>query len=423
MNRADLVAAYGSPLYVYDLAQLDRAAADLTKSLPQPSTTLYSLKANPHPGIVRQLRATGCEVEVSSVGELRSALTAGATGADVLYTGPGKTYAELEQAISAGIIRFSVESFGDMDRIGLAAERLGTDVAVILRVNAANALSGGGLRMTGKASQFGIDAHDLVTNWSLDRVSPRVEVIGLHFFPITNSQDEKRLIEEFGNSVEVAASLARLCGIKLKLLDIGGGFAAPYATDGARTSYPALGQAVEKHLDTFIPRWRQDCQVAFESGRRLVAECGTLLTTVVDVKVSRDQTFVVLDGGINVLGGMSGLGRLLPMNARPTDRALGVDMAGPPTRVTLVGPTCTPTDVLGRGVRLATVQAGDVLAIPNVGAYGLSASLMGFLSRPLPAEVLVQHGEVVEHSRIELQRRPLLDREPRQHHVPAPGAA
>lgn len=121
---------------------------------------------------------------------------------------------------------------------------------------------------------------------------------------------------------------------------------------------------------------------------RTVTFCGAgfLLTTVVDVKHSRDRTYLILDAGINVLGGMSGLGRVLPMRVRLID---DTDGAVSPTPVDLAGPTCTPLDLLARAVPMAAVRPGAVLAIPNVGAYGLSASLIGFLSRPLPAEVCV----------------------------------
>ncbi|EEP71448.1 orn/DAP/Arg decarboxylase 2 [Micromonospora sp. ATCC 39149] len=399
--REALVTAYGSPLYVYDLDRIDQAHADLRAALPTPSTLLYSMKANPHPVIARRLRLAGCRLEVSSAGELAAALLAGAGGGDLLYTGPAKTPAELEEAVAAGVRAFSVESFSELQRLGRAAAGQDADLTALLRVNGPGAAGGSGLRMTGTASQFGIDAGTLATEWSPDRVPDRVRVTGLHLFPITNARGEDQLLDELRAAVDTAAELARVCRLDPAVVDLGGGFSAPYAAPGSRPVYQRLRAEAETRLDAAFPGWRAGRpEVMFESGRYLVAECGTLLTTVVDVKHTRGRTYAVLDAGINVLGGMTGLGRLLPMRALPVGSA---ETASDVTRVDLAGPSCTPLDVLGRDVPLPEARSGTVLAIPNVGAYGLSASLVGFLSRPMPAEVLLSGGRVVASSRPELR--------------------
>jgi diaminopimelate decarboxylase len=158
-------------------------------------------------------------------------------------------------------------------------------------------------------------------------------------------------------------------------------------------------------LDDRLPGWRdgQPC-VAVESGRYLAGTCGSLFTTVLDVKSSGATTYVVLDAGVNALGGMSGLGRILVPDARPAGTAPAAGHPGSDRRVSLVGPLCTPLDVLSRSATTGVPEVGDVLEIPNVGAYGLTASLMAFLSKPIPAEVVLEEdGSVVGARRIELR--------------------
>ncbi|MFC3575134.1 phosphopantetheine-binding protein [Streptomyces yaanensis] len=407
-----LLAAYGSPLYVYDLARVRQAYADLAGSLPEGARVYYSLKANPHPGLVAELVRAGAHAEITSRGELASALEAGCAAGELLYSGPGKTAGELDEAVARGVRAFSAESFGDLERIGAAAVAHGATADCVLRVNAAGAPGDAGLRMTGSASQFGSDPEILLAAPERLRV-PGARVVGLHFFPLTNARDEEGLVAEIVQSIRTAAELRDRLGLALRLVDLGGGFAAPYAVPGERPRYPGLRAAVTEALDTSLPGWRSGTPViAFESGRHLVGDCGTLLTTVTDVKDSKGTRFAVLDAGVNHLGGLSGLGRLLPMKARP----LGGDggngdnggndgsAAGEPERVTLAGPLCTPADLLGRAVELPGLGPGSVLAFPNVGAYGLTASLLGFLGHRAPAEVLIDGAEVVSASRLALHR-------------------
>ncbi|MEU5400971.1 phosphopantetheine-binding protein [Streptomyces sp. NPDC005963] len=407
-----LVERYGSPLYVYDLARVRSALEDLRAALPQPSRIYYSLKANPHPGLVAELRRGGARAEVTSRGELAAALEAGHPAAELMYSGPGKVPAELDEAIAAGMRTFSTESFGDLERVGAAAAAQGVVADCVLRINAAGAPGQGGLRMTGGPSQFGFDL-DGLTRDKARLLAEGTRIVGMHFFPLTNARDEEGLHAELANSVRTAARLRDELGIPLQLLDLGGGFAAPYATPGERPVYGGLRSSLTAVLDEHLPGWRNgDPVIAFESGRYLVGDSGRLVTTVVDVKHSKGSDYAVLDSGINHLGGLSGLGRLLPLSAQPLSPAPEDGSDEGPATVTLAGPLCTPADVLARAAKLPGVQPGDRLVFPHVGAYGLSASLLGFLGHPAPAEVLVDGGKAVSVTRLVLQRHtvsPLVD--------------
>jgi diaminopimelate decarboxylase len=409
-RNTELAARFGTPLYAYDLDRVTAAYHDLRNSLPPGLIIYYSLKANPHPDIARALLEAeggpGCRVEVSSVGELTTALEAGYAPENCLYTGPGKTDRELITAISGGVRMFSVESLSDLERAGGIAFRMGAEIDCLLRINSVSATAAASIRMMGKPSQFGIDSEVLAAQLPRLRAVPGTRLVGAHFFSQSNARDESGLLSELKQSVIRAARLHAELGLPMRILDIGGGFAAPYAVPGDRPAYGRMRVELADTLDAHFPHWRTgDPQVICESGRYLVGDCGELVSTVINTKDSRGHRFVILDAGINTLGGMAGLGRLMPLAVK-LDGPAPPDEGRPDERrtVTLVGPLCTPGDVLGRNVPLPRLEAGDIVTVPNVGAYGVTASLLLFLSRPAPCEVVVRGGEVLGVSELRVHR-------------------
>jgi len=403
VNAVEIGERYGTPAYVYDLEEVRRAHADLRRGLPDEAVLYYSLKANPHPLVVAELLALGCRAEVSSPGEIRTALAAGADPADLLLTGPGKTEGLVALALHLGLTRFSVESPRDLAQVeALAADR---DLAVdtLLRVNADEPVPGAGLAMTGVSSQFGADA-----SWILREPGRFRGVSGLHLYMGTNLVGEDVLAARFEVGLSLAERLGDVLGDVWEV-DLGGGFGAPFGRTGGRPQLPGLARRVAALLDERLPGWRRAApQVAFESGRYLVAASGTLVGRVVDVKESKGEVFVVLDTGINHLGGMAGLRRIpriLPDVAPSEGDA-------EPCESVLTGPLCTPLDVFGRGSELPSLEPGELVTIPNVGAYGLTASLVAFLGFDPPVEVCLDGEEVVSASRLALGRAPVGAREP-----------
>lgn len=397
-----LVRFYGSPLYVYQLIDVARAHARLRTSLPDATVIYFSLKANPHPDLVEALARHGCRAEISSPGELATALDVGVAPRDCLYTGPGKTAQEIADALCAGVRRFSVESLGELDRLETAARELGTEVDCLLRINTHHT-AGAGVRMGGKPSPFGIDVNVLAAEATRWQRPGAARVVGLHHFPVSNTTDPQALLAAFGAGAAAARQLFHNAGIPLTQVDLGGGFAAPYAAPGDPPDYgPDLHAGFARLLDEHLPGWQSGSpEVAVESGRALVGAAGTLVCSVIDVKQSGDRTFVVLDTGINHVGGLSGIGRLLPASVRPE-----VHGAHDRPRVTvdLVGPLCTPADVLARGIELPLPRPGDLLCIPNTGAYGLTAAVVAFLGRTPPVEVVLEGEEVRSVSAMQLRR-------------------
>ncbi|MFC4015608.1 type III PLP-dependent enzyme [Nonomuraea purpurea] len=393
----ELARRFGSPLYVYRLDDVEAAVSCLRDELPDGSLLYYSLKANPHPDLVAHLRARGCHAEISSPGELAAARLAGFDGRGCLYTGPAKTSQEITAALDAGVELFSVESATDFARVAQAASDSGVTARCLLRL-ATSPTGPAGLRLAGAPSQFGMEAAGLLAEPGRFADTDGARVVGLHFFPASNVPDEDGLMSAFTAAIALAASL-RESGLRLDQVNLGGGFSAPYARPGERPRHPGLRRRLSAELDARLPGWRTGRPViAFESGRHLVGGCGRLICTVADVKTRGEHTFVLLDSGVNHLGGLSGIGRMLPGAVPLADGGTSGGL------VTFAGPLCTTADVLSRRAPAGPLSPGDFVVFPNVGAYGLTASLVAFLGRAAPAELVLRGTEIVSVSHLTISR-------------------
>lgn len=383
-----LVGEWGTPLYVYDLDELAASVRTLQASLPSPHTLLYSVKANPSRLVLEMLSSLGVGAEVSSAGELRRALASGFCADAILLTGPGKSERTLEAAAEAGCRWISVESIAEWEAAVRCLSRHGSDARVLARVNLPQKGRGARLRMNTGSSKFGID---------IDTFGPRRtgtarrHLDGVHFFDGSNVADGGLLADLFDSGISAAAELQRSLGA-IGVVDLGGGFPAPFAVD---EPVPPLtfGEEIATSLDRHLSGWRNgEPEILFESGRRIVASCGSLVCRVTDIKRSGGQTFVLVDSGIHHLGGLRGAGRLLPARIDMMRRQPG---SGERAEAVVAGPLCTPLDSWGRVRDLEGVASGETLVVPNVGAYGLTASMVGFLSHDLPIELGLRGGKVV----------------------------
>ncbi|TKJ93370.1 decarboxylase [Paenibacillus sp. CFBP13512] len=404
MNLKELRKKYGSPLYIYDLGILRQSYRRLKQSLPESSILFYSLKANPHPLVVKQLIDLGCRAEVSSLGELNSVLEAGGDIEGVLYTGPGKNSTELKTAIEIGVRWFSIESLNELRTLQSLLTSDSPTIQVIIRINPKEGLTDAGLFMTGTSSQFGMDEEIILRELNELQQTNQVQIVGFHIFNGTNTLDIGVLSKSFLSSIQVIAKLSKKLGIPLKFIDLGGGFGHPYAINGSAPDFKELKTILETALDEHIANWRNgEPEVAFESGRYLTAASGALVSTVIDMKESKGNHFIILDSGINHLGGMAGLGRIprvkydiLPVVEKTNVNAMSVQ---------IVGPLCTPLDFFNKKGSVPSLELEDQVYIPNVGAYGITASLIGFLSRDMPIELIIDKGEVMHASQLFLNRK------------------
>lgn len=400
MDNNGLAKKYGTPAYVYNLDLVGNAYNSLVNCLPAGSRLYYSIKANPHPLIVKRLAELGCLIEISSTGECETALLAGVLPGNCLYTGPGKGQSEIHKAITHGINHFSIESWHDFEKISNSAKYFSATVYGIIRINPSHYIGGYGLVMTGKATQFGIDEDDLNMLPMVIKKYPNVEIVGTHIYAGSNISSVDLLINTFQHAIKISAKLLDQLKLDIKLIDIGGGFAHPFGTNEIRADYTEIKDKLKTCIQESFPKKKP--VIAFESGRFLVAGAGKLLISVVDIKVSKGEAFAIVDGGINHLGGMTGLGRLSRIRI---DFEQKKSISSILQRYSIVGPLCSPLDYFVKGVELEPISIGDILTIPNVGAYGLTASLLAFLSRDPPLEIITEKGIVTHVSRLSLTRR------------------
>ena len=222
-----LIDRYGTPAYVYELAEIRSAYEELRSSLPDKSALYYSLKANPHPEIARELCRLGCQAEVSSSGEMRTALSVGYQANECLYTGPGKTSEEIKAALKRNVKQFSVESPTDLRRVDDAAKALGTRTTVLVRVNADEPVKGPSLTMTGVASQFGTDAGSIIRRPELFMGTERATITGFHFFMGSQISEWQGLLTTFNAGIRLVRDLSEALHIDPEVVTLGGGLGTP----------------------------------------------------------------------------------------------------------------------------------------------------------------------------------------------------
>ncbi len=368
--------AEGTPLYVYSRGCVERRYAALDRALgSHPHRLHYALKANSTLGLVRIIRALGGGVDANSGGEIAVALRAGITPGDIVFTGVGKTVAELDEALAVGVGSINAESLGELSRIDRLARARGVMARIALRVNPdVDADSHPGISTGRRSHKFGVplDHARAVCREAGSRDGLRL--VGLHAHvgsQITSAAPVRR-------TAATVVALARELqddGIALEHLDLGGGLGISY--DGT----PALpvGEYASALLDEVAPT---GLTLLVEPGRWIVGPAAVLLATVVDVKQQADDRyFVVLDAGMSELirpALYDAYHQVEPLSRRP----------GPEVICDIVGPLCETTDVIAAGRSMPLPYVGDLLAVRDAGAYG-SAMASNYNRHSLPAEVLV----------------------------------
>jgi diaminopimelate decarboxylase len=380
-----------TPFYAYDRALLTARVRHVRAHLPPALRLHYSVKANPMAALVQHMAGLVDGLDVASAGELKTALDTGFDPAHVSFAGPGKTDAELAQAIAAGVT-LNLESANEIERTARLADTLGIAPRVVLRVNPDFELKGSGMRMGGGAKPFGIDAEQVPD--CLRRLAALgIALQGFHIFSGSQSLKAEAIAESHARSIELALALAAQAGVPLPGLYLGAGFGIPYFPGEVRLDLAPIGDNLAQwmaRLDGELPGTR----VSVESGRYLVGEAGVYVARVVDRKVSRGQVFLVTDGGLHHhLAASGNFGQVIRKNY-PAAIGNRMDAAQPAPAleketVSVVGPLCTPLDVLAERMELARADVGDLVVVFQSGAYGLSASPTAFLGHPAPLEVLV----------------------------------
>ncbi len=388
-----LAEKYATPLFVYDAAVADQKWTTLRGGLPPTFAICYSVKANPTRAFLEHFLAKDCGLEVASVGEFHQALHAGCKPEKILFAGPGKTEAELHHVLERGIGEIHAESQLEIDRISAISLGLGVRAPVALRVNPAGEVQGGAMRMGGKPAPFGIDEEEL--DRVLDRVltDMAIDFRGVHLFTGTQILDHTMLLSQYRKGLEIARRAAARARRPLHTVDFGGGLGIPYFAHEQELDMEAFRQGLAALMgETQGDPLFAGTRFVVEPGRYLVGEAGIYVTRISDIKVSRGKKFLIVDGGMNHhLAASGNLGQTIKRNY---PLALLNKLKAPAEEtVDVVGPLCTPLDILARAAALPKAAVGDLVGIFQSGAYARSASPLGFLSHATPPEVWVSAGE------------------------------
>ncbi|MEF8700051.1 MAG: pyridoxal-dependent decarboxylase, exosortase A system-associated [Candidatus Accumulibacter sp. UW20] len=374
-----------TPFYAYDRGLLTQRVGELRAALPDSLKLHYAMKANPMPALVCHMAGLVDGIDVASGGELKVALDAGAEPRDISFAGPGKRRTELRQAVAAGIL-INLESLREVAELAAIRQETGCAARVAVRVNPDFELKSSGMKMGGGAKQFGVDAeqvHQLLAE--IGRSELTFE--GFHLFAGSQNLKPEAIVEAQSKSYELALRLAESAPAALRFLNLGGGFGIPYFPGEQALDLSPIGANLARIAQRAAHELPQ-AELVIELGRYLVGEAGIYVTRIVDRKLSRGQIFLVTDGGLHHhLSASGNFGQVIRKNYPVT---IGNRMRPARTEtVSVVGPLCTPLDLLADRMALAEAKPGDLVVIFQSGAYGMTASPQGFLGHPACIEVIV----------------------------------
>ena len=376
---ASLAAAVGTPLYVYSAETIRANYLALDAAFgTHPHAIHYAMKANSALALVRLIRGLGADADANSSGEIDVALRAGFAPSQIVFTGVGKTRAELERAITLGVKAINAESAGELTRIDAIARQLGAHARVALRINPDIDAGTHPHISTGRhENKFGVPVDEAIEIFRTAARWPHLSLVAIHSHVGSQVTDTAPIVRAAALMADTARQLMS-AGARLEYIDLGGGFSISY--DGA-----PVPQAADYAAAMLPPVKALGLPVVVEPGRFLVGPAGGLVATVVDVKTrSGGRRFAVLDTGMTELIRPALYGafhRIEPVQRREAA----------PVVHEVVGPLCESTDVVGSDRAMPPLDVDDLVLIRDAGAYGF-AMASNYLRRPLPAEVLVDDG-------------------------------
>ncbi len=374
-----------TPFYAYDRKLISDRVTELRRQMPPRLKIHYAMKANPMPAVVQHMAGLVDGFDLASAGEMKVALDTTMPVEHISMAGPGKRPQELMQAIAAGIT-INVESRNELETAAQLSIQSGIQARVAVRINPAFELKASGMKMGGGPKQFGID-EELLPD-VLKRIKElNLDFIGFHIYSGSQNLKAESIIDAQQKSIALALQLAEHCPAPIKKLNIGGGYGIPYFPGDTPLDTRQVGDALADAMDQFNAGNPQ-AEVIIELGRYLVGEAGIYVCQVLDKKVSRGQIFLIVNGGLHHhLAASGNFGQVIRKNY-PV--AIGNKMNKQDTEtVNIVGPLCTPLDILADRMELPAAEIGDLVVIFQSGAYGYTASPHQFLSQPETEQILV----------------------------------
>lgn len=384
----DIARRFGDdiPFYAYDRQVIQDRIAALRAALPSEIHLHYAIKANPMPDVVRFVAPLVDGIDVASAKEMVTAIENGAEPQHISFTGPGKTDAELDHAVRSGVV-INVESERELAPIVAAGQKYKTRPQITVRINPDFELKGSGMRMGGGAKQFGIDA-EIIPDILQKIKTMEVDFLGFHIFSGSNCLNAAAIIDAQDKTFELAIRLAKESGITLKTLNIGGGLGVPYFPGDTPLDLSKVGEHLTRKM-VEVRRDLPETEIIMELGRYIVAESGVYVCRVIDRKLSRGHIFLITNGGLHHhLSASGNFGQLIRKNF-PVIIGNRMIEGRETELVNVVGPLCTPLDILADKMHLPKAEIGDYVVVFQSGAYGLTASPIHFLSHPVAREVLV----------------------------------
>jgi len=380
-----LAVEHGTPLYVYDGRLIEeryrRFYAAFSKRFNRVKAC-YALKANSSLAVCSLLRNLGAGADCVSLGEVLTALKVGVKPEDIIYTSNSKSVEDLEVAVKAGVA-INLDSQDELESLIKVASKLKKTARISFRVNPAINPSTHPKIATGlKESKFGlhIEGNNAFEAYRMAKSAKNIKIAGVHMHVGSQIQDASNFTEAAGKLLDFTASLKEKLGIKLDFIDFGGGLGISY--HGQKCMQPEdLAKALEPIVKNGFKRLGYEPEILLEPGRYLVAEAGVLLTRVNSVKKTPYKKFVNVDCGFNTL--------IRPAMYDSFHRVIAVGKKGVQETCDIAGNICESGDILAKDRKLPKLKKGDLLAILDAGAYGMSMASV-YNSRPLPAEILVR---------------------------------
>jgi len=399
-----LADAHQTPFYLYDIAAMRQRVEAVRSASAGLADVYYAVKANPNLALLEALHGCVDGLDISSGGELQQSLAAGYDAACLSFAGPAKTMDELEQSVAAGVGHISIESVRELDDCIAAARKLGKPAEIVLRVNPEFLNRAFGLKMGGRAVQFGVDEE------CLGEVLPKIAAAsdalrfhGIHIYAGSQCFEAAAVVDGVKNTLRIAQQIERDSALVCRVINLGGGFGISHTEVDKALLLGELGPLLTPVLRDFRASAAGERTIVFELGRYLSADAGLYVTRIVSAKASRGKQFFTADGGLHhhlaaagTFGAAFRSNFLLANLTRPD--------AGP-IKCSIAGPSCNPTDLLASNAMIAEPRAGDLIGVLRSGSYGLTASPIQFLGRRTPVELIKDGGDV----RVARQARGILD--------------
>jgi len=374
---AEIAGVVGTPFYCYSSATLERHFRVFEAAMPAGTLIAYAVKANGNVAVIKTLAKLGAGADIVSGGELKRALAAGVPPAKIVFSGVGKTRAEIAVALDASILQFNVESEDELDIIDEIARAKGVRAPVALRVNPDVDARTHAKISTGKAeNKFGISLSRAAAAYAHAEKRANITPVGVAVHIGSQVTDLAPFRAAFAKLADLVRTL-RAAGHQVTRLDLGGGLGVPYERGLIPPEPARYGEVVREAVAGL------DVELTVEPGRLITANAGVLIAEVIRVKRGDEKEFIILDAGMNDLirpALYDAWHEIVPVRERQ----------GAPRRAyDVVGPVCESADLFARDRELPAVEAGDLVAILSAGAYG-AVQASGYNARPPAPEVLVR---------------------------------